>query len=65
MFLFAGSIIAFPTLASSYMSELPMVKQFKEAQEENNAVKDEIEKVIQQNEQIMAENEAIRKESRA
>lgn len=63
MFLFTSSIIAFPTFASTYMPELPVVKQLRDAQNNYNTVKQEVQDVKQQNEEIVKQNEFIKKEN--
>ncbi|MFZ5990013.1 MAG: zf-HC2 domain-containing protein [Bacillota bacterium] len=61
MFLLTSSIIAFPTFASTYVPELPVVKQLKEVQSSYNTVKQENQQIKKENEEIKQENEKLKK----
>ncbi|TYQ16108.1 UNVERIFIED_CONTAM: putative zinc finger protein [Acetivibrio alkalicellulosi] len=63
MFLLSSSIIAFPTFASNYVPELPVVRQLRNVQNDFNAAKQEIEEITQQNKEIMQQNVEIRMEN--
>lgn len=63
MFLLTSSIIAFPTFASTYLPEVPVVKQLKDAQNEYNEVKQQNEQIVKLNENLKKENEEIKQEN--
>src|SRR5690606_24425761 len=53
MFLFTGSIVAFPTFASNYVPEgIPVIRQLKEIQNNYNEAKVEIEEIKRENDYI-------------
>jgi len=63
MFLLTGSIVAFTSLASTYLPEVPVVKQLKDVQNEYNAIKRQNEEMAKLNEILKKENEEIKKEN--
>jgi|LSQX01.2.fsa_nt_gb regulator of replication initiation timing len=63
LFVLSSSVIVFPTFASNYVPELPVVKQIKEVQAENSAVKQEMQGVKQENQKVKEENEIIKEEN--
>ncbi|ODM28087.1 hypothetical protein A7W90_07520 [Clostridium sp. Bc-iso-3] len=60
MFLITGSIVVFPTFASTYLPEVPVVKQLKDAQNEYNVVKQQNEEMAKLNESLKRENEELK-----
>lgn len=60
MFLLTGSIVVFPTFASTYLPEVPVVKQLKDAQNEYNVVKQQNEEMAKLNESLKRENEELK-----
>ncbi|MDQ2086289.1 zf-HC2 domain-containing protein [Herbivorax sp. ANBcel31] len=61
MFLFTGSIVAFPTFASNYIPEqFPVIRQFNEVQNNFNLVTREIEEIKRENNNIKRQNEEIK-----
>ena len=64
MFLFTGSILAFPTFAFNYVPEqLPVIRQLKEIQNSFNEAKEEIEEIKRENKYIKQQNEEIKLEN--
>ena len=60
MFLFAGSILAFPSFASKYVPKLPFIKELSQAKVENNEIKQQIESAKKENEQLKIEIKRIK-----
>ncbi|HOA97979.1 MAG TPA: hypothetical protein PKK29_09420 [Acetivibrio saccincola] len=64
MFLFTGSIVAFPTFASNYVPEgIPVIRQLKEIQNNYNEAKVEIEEIKRENDYIKQQNEEMKLEN--
>ncbi|HOM01800.1 MAG TPA: zf-HC2 domain-containing protein [Acetivibrio sp.] len=60
MFLLTASIVAFPSFASTYLPDVPVVKQLKDVQNEYNAIKQQNEILKKENEEIKQENEELK-----